>query len=115
LVSIATLTVEGPARQPGGSDGRAHERFHNGGITRTILTGHTYTTKPGSALQFPTLCLPTGELSLPEHHRAVELEGHGKMMPKRRRTRTENLQRRIEAERRLNDDHVTDRNKPPPF
>ena len=27
---------------------------------------HTYTTKPGSALLFPTLCLPTGTLWLPQ-------------------------------------------------
>jgi hypothetical protein len=37
------------------------------------------------------------------------------MMPKRRRTRAENLARRIEAERKLNDDYVAERNKPPPF
>jgi hypothetical protein len=37
------------------------------------------------------------------------------MMPKRRRTRAENLARSMEAERRLNDDHVAERNKPPPF
>jgi hypothetical protein len=37
------------------------------------------------------------------------------MMPKRRRTRAENRARRIEAERRLNDDYITERNRPPPF
>jgi hypothetical protein len=37
------------------------------------------------------------------------------MMPKRRRTCAENLGRSIEAERKRNDDHVTERNKPPPF
>jgi hypothetical protein len=37
------------------------------------------------------------------------------MMPKRRRTRAQNRARSIEAERKLNDDHVTERNKPPPF
>jgi hypothetical protein len=37
------------------------------------------------------------------------------MMPKRRRTRTQNLAHRIEAERRRNDAHVVERNKPPPF
>ena len=36
------------------------------------------------------------------------------MMPKRRRTRAENLANRIEAERKLNDDYVAERNKPPP-
>jgi hypothetical protein len=37
------------------------------------------------------------------------------MIPMRRPTRAENLARRIEAERKLNDDYVAERNKPPPF
>jgi hypothetical protein len=37
------------------------------------------------------------------------------MMPKRRRVRAENLQRRIDAERKLNDEYVAERSKPPPF
>jgi hypothetical protein len=37
------------------------------------------------------------------------------MMPKHRRTRAENRAKRIEAERKLNDDYVAERNKPPPF
>jgi hypothetical protein len=81
----------------------------------TILTGHTYTTKSGSALQFPTLCLPTGELSLPDHEPTAALDGRATMMPKRRRTRAQHLARRIQAERKLIDDHVAERNKPPPF
>jgi len=36
-------------------------------------------------------------------------------MPRRPRTRAENLQRRIDAERKLNDDYVAERNRPPPF
>jgi hypothetical protein len=37
------------------------------------------------------------------------------MMPKRRRTRAQNYAARINAERQLNDAHVAERNKPPPF
>jgi hypothetical protein len=37
------------------------------------------------------------------------------MMLKRRRTRAENLASRISAERKLNDDYVAERNRPPPF
>ena len=37
------------------------------------------------------------------------------MMPRRTRTREQNRQRAIEAERRLNDAYVAERNKPPPF
>jgi hypothetical protein len=85
----------------------------DGTIIWTAPTGHTYTTKPGSALLFPTLCLPTGELQLPRH--TVVAGDRGVMMPRRRRTRAENIAKRIEAERKLNDDYVAERNKPPPF
>jgi hypothetical protein len=78
-------------------------------------TGHTYTTTPGSAPLFPTLCLPTGELHLPQRDTTVAAGDRGAMMPRRRRTRAENLARSIEAEGKLNDDHVAERNKPPPF
>jgi hypothetical protein len=81
----------------------------------TSPTGHTSTTTPGSAQLFPTLCQPTGELHLPPYQPTRDSDGRGVMMPKRRRTRAENLSRRIEAERRLNDDCIAERNKPPPF
>jgi hypothetical protein len=37
------------------------------------------------------------------------------MMPRRKRTRAQNRAERIAAERRLNNDHVTERCKLPPF
>jgi len=74
----------------------------------------TYTTKPGSAQLFPTLFLPSGELCLPEHDPIVDIDQRALMMPRRKPTCVENLAR-IEAERKLNDDHVAERNKPPPF
>ena len=86
-----------------------------GTVIWTSPTGHTYTTKPGSALLFPTLCLSTGELWLPEHDPVVDVDQRAVMMPRRRRIRTENLQRRIVAERQLNDGLITERNQPPPF
>jgi hypothetical protein len=79
-------------------------------------TGHTYTTYPGSKLLFPTLCAPTGTLWLPGQEPTVESSGdRGVMMPKRRHTRAHNRQQAIQSERRLNDAHVAERNKPPPF
>jgi len=39
----------------------------------------------------------------------------GLMMPKRRRTRAQDRDHRIDAERALNAAHVAERNKPPPF
>jgi hypothetical protein len=39
----------------------------------------------------------------------------GLKMPRRKATRAQGRAKRIEAERRLNDDLVTERNRPPPF
>jgi hypothetical protein len=36
-------------------------------------------------------------------------------MPRRKHTREYNRRRSIEAERKLNDDHVAERDRPPPF
>jgi hypothetical protein len=90
-----------------------HDRqLPDGTVTWTSPTGHCYTTRPGSVLLFPTLCLPTGDLHLPPHTSSGD---RGAMMPKRRRSRAENLARRIQAERALNDDYVAERAKPPPY
>jgi hypothetical protein len=99
-----------------GVGGWHEQQLPDGTLILTAPTGHTYTTKPGSALLFPTLCRPTATLWPPGQEPTVRLRGdRGAMMPKRRRTRAENLARRIEAERRLNDEYVAERNKPPPF
>jgi hypothetical protein len=37
------------------------------------------------------------------------------MMPRRNTTRAQDSAKHIEAERRLNDEYVAERNKPPPF
>jgi hypothetical protein len=82
----------------------------------TSPTGHTYTTKPGCVQLFPTLCQPTATLWTPGDEPTVPpSDSRGVMMPKRRRTRAENLARRIQAERKLNDEYVAERNRPPPF
>ena len=96
--------------------GWREQQLPDGTLILTSPTGHTYTTKPGSALLFPTLCQPTGTLWHPHTNPQSASRGdRGLMMPKRRRTRAENLARRIQAERKLNDDYVAERNKPPPF
>ena len=64
--------------------------------------------------QYPSVCVRCRR----EDQRGREsgaLDGQATMMPKRRRTRAQHLARRIQAERKLNDDHVAERNKPPPF
>jgi hypothetical protein len=85
----------------------------DGTVIWTTPGGHTYTTHPGSRLLFPTLCKPTAPVNATA---VVAVEpNRGLMMPRRNNTRTENRARRIETERRLNDTHVAERNRPPPF
>jgi hypothetical protein len=96
-----------------GQNGWRDTQLTDGTVTWTSPSGQTYTTHPGSALLFPTLCTPTAEAPLqhdpqPSNHRGLK-------MPKRRRTRAQDRARRIHAERKLNDDLVAERNKPPPF
>ena len=99
-----------------GMGGWRERQLPDGTLILTAPTGHTYTTHPGSIMLFPSLCASTGELWPPGHEPTVEPSANrGAMMPKRRRTRECNRRRAIEAERRLNDDHVAERNRPPPF
>ncbi|MGD1112347.1 MAG: hypothetical protein ABR885_19185 [Mycobacterium sp.] len=53
-------------------------------------------TTPGSALLFPALCAPTGEIALPE--RPNGCTDRVAMMPRRRHTRAENRANYIAAE-----------------
>ena len=94
-----------------GPGGWSDVQYPDGTIVWTAPTGRTYTTRPGSRLLFPrwnttTATLP--KLSSPDHDR-------GLMMPTRRRTRAADRARRISRERALNDAHVAERNRPPPF
>jgi hypothetical protein len=99
-----------------GVGGWREQQLPDGTLILTAPTGHTYTTKPGSAQLFPTLCQPTATLWTPGDEPTIPpSDGREVMMPKRRRTRAENLARRIQAERKLNDEYVAERNKPPPF
>jgi hypothetical protein len=99
-----------------GVGGWREQQLPDGTLILTSPTEHTYTTKPGSAQLFPALSEPTATLWAPGHEPSVwPRDDRGVMMPKRRRTRAENRARRIEAERRLNNDYVAERNRPPPF
>ena len=86
----------------------------DGTIIWTAPSGQIYTTHPGTRLLFPSLCKPTAPISAPANAPTVDAS-RGLMMPRRKHTREYNRQRSIEAERRLNDDHVAEPNKPPPF
>ncbi len=77
------------------------KQWPDGTIVWTSPTGQTYTTRPGSRLLFPSLCLPTGELPTAANPSPVSGQ-RGIMMPTRRRTRVQDRGRRIDAERALN-------------
>jgi len=78
------------------------KQLSDGTVIFTLPDGQTYVTTPGSALLFPSLCVPTGELDIPEPPVDDRCVDRTAMMPKRRRTRAQNRAQRIEAERRQN-------------
>jgi hypothetical protein len=91
----------------------------------TSPSGRTYTTKPGGSLFFPILATPTGEAAI-RKLTTEPGEGRGLMMPRRKRTRAEELQDRISAERRINETRLAEEHRqhqawlaatyePPPF
>ena len=99
-----------------GEPGWHDRQLPDGTVIWTSPTGHTYTTHPGGAGVFPALGRPTPALwdgAPPNIGRGTP--HRGAMMPRRRRTRAANRAHKIAAERRLNDDFVAERNRPPPF
>ena len=68
----------------------------------TSPSGQTYVTTPGSALLFPSLCRPTGELPIPGPGRADRCGEKTAMMPLRKTTRAQNRAHYIAAERHRN-------------
>jgi hypothetical protein len=97
----------------GGPDGWRDRQLPDGTIIWSSPTGHTYTTLPGSRILFPTLCRPTAPVIASAT--PITEPGRDLAMPRRRRTRAENRHQSIEAERRLNDGYVAERNKSRPF
>lgn len=79
------------------------QQLPDGTVIWRLPDGHTYVTTPGSALLFPTLCAPTGDI-LPRTT-AADTERCGErtgMMPLRTGTRAQNRAHRIATERRHN-------------
>lgn len=68
----------------------------------TLPGGHTYVTSPGSALLFPTLCVPTAEVPRAAVSRSDHCSDRTAMMPLRTTTRAHNRAYRIAAERQHN-------------
>ncbi|WP_226863523.1 HNH endonuclease signature motif containing protein [Mycolicibacterium baixiangningiae] len=96
-----------------GIGGWHDEQLPDGTVIWTSPSGQTYTTQPGSALLFPTLCIPTAPA--PATTATKRTANSGLKMPRRSRSRAKDRAYRIEIERRLNDDLVAERNEPPPF
>jgi Domain of unknown function (DUF222) len=77
------------------------QQLPDGTIILTSPAGKTYVTTPGSALLFPSLCAPTGDLPTIDPPRN-SCGDRTAMMPKRRRTRQQDRARRVSTERRQN-------------
>lgn len=79
-----------------GENGWRDRQEPDGTVTWIAPTGHTYVTKPGGALYFPQLAIPTGELELPVWSPVGD---RGLMMPTRKRTRAQDRATRRQCER----------------
>jgi Domain of unknown function (DUF222) len=91
------------------------KQLPDGTVIWSLPDGQTYVTTPGSALLFPSLCAPTGNLSRPAGPREDSCSGRTAMMPKRRRTRAQERTQKISAERKRNrDDRLAGRYGCPP-
>jgi hypothetical protein len=78
------------------------KQLSDGTVIWTLPSGQTYVTSPGSAILFPALTVPTGDLPDPV---AISNDRGGErtaMMPTRRRTRAQQRSQRITAERNRN-------------
>lgn len=108
-----------------GLGGWADSQLPDGTVQWTSPTGHTYTTKPGASLLFPTFAAATGELVLPTST-LPSSANRGLMMPARRRPRADERAARIRRERAINEARLAAEaagrakqrasyNDPPPF
>jgi Domain of unknown function (DUF222) len=79
------------------------KQLPDGTVIWLLPDGRTYVTTPGSAMLFPSLCAPTGDVPVPRAGAADDRCGERTaMMPKRHRTRAQNRAHHIAAERRQN-------------
>ncbi|MDG4663215.1 HNH endonuclease signature motif containing protein [Mycobacterium sp. 236(2023)] len=86
----------------------------DGTVVWTTPTGRTYTTRPGSALLFPTISTTSAPIDTPAQE-PTSADKINTMPSRRKRNRARTISYRIKAERALNDAYVAERNKPPPF
>jgi Domain of unknown function (DUF222) len=98
----------------GGPGGWRDVQRPDGSVVWTAPSGQTYTTHPGSRILFPALCLPTGDAPPPVARPKTPRADANRDFT-RRRTRAQQRAARIDAERALNDAHITEVEEPPPF
>lgn len=82
--------------------GWREQQLPDGTLILTSPAGRTYVTTPGSALLFPALCAPTGDLPAPAAARTEPCGERTAMMPRRATTRAHNRAHRIATERNHN-------------
>ncbi|MFZ3295804.1 HNH endonuclease signature motif containing protein [Mycobacterium sp.] len=78
------------------------KQLPDGTVIWLLPDGHIYVTHPGSALLFPPLCTPTGDLHPMPPTRDGQCGNRELRMPTRTRTRSQSRADRINAERRHN-------------
>jgi hypothetical protein len=88
------------------------KQLADGTVIWTLPSGQTYVTSPGSAILFPALTAPTGDLPEPSPTSDDRCGDRTAMMPTRRRTRDQQRSQRITAERNLNRNDRLARRRP---
>ncbi len=78
------------------------QQLADGTVIWTLPSGQTYVTSPGSAILFPALTVPTGELPKLTPTSNDRCGERTAMMPTRRRTRAQQRSQRVTAERNRN-------------
>ena len=97
--------------------GWREQQLADGTLILTSPAGQTYVTTPGSALLFPSLCHAVGGMPAPETDPGPQpCTNRTAMMPKRRRTRTQEHAYLVATERHHNHQaRTTARTKRPSY
>ena len=98
----------------GGPHGWRDRQLPDGDVIWTSPSGQSYTTRAGSRLLFPSLCLPTAPVTVTD---APTAHTAGLTMPRRKSTRAQDRRHRIDEERRQNEaeNHAAALDAIPPF
>jgi hypothetical protein len=96
-----------------GSGGWSDQQLPDGTVIWTTPAGVTYTTRPGSVLLFPGWNIVTPPPKKPPKSKAAKPSGHDLDTFKRKRTRAQNRERRIQAEREYNAARIAEVGPPP--